>query len=89
MQEAEKSLGKLGKKKTALLQKSDVGNSPVLRTAPWRRQEPAVPVAPPAAVSVPAASVAAAAVPRAAQAEEGLTGNAVTNLLSVLAKGQS
>jgi hypothetical protein len=38
MQEAEKSLRKLGKKKTALLQKSDIGNSPVLRTAPWQRQ---------------------------------------------------
>jgi hypothetical protein len=89
LQEAEKSLRKLGKRKTVLLQQSDVGNSPVLRTAPWRRQEPAVPVAPPASVPVPAAPVAAAAAPRTAQADAGLTGDAVTNLLSVLAKGQS
>jgi hypothetical protein len=37
LQEAEKSLRKLGKKKTTLLHQNDVGNSPVLR-APWRRQ---------------------------------------------------
>jgi hypothetical protein len=34
LQEAEKSLRKLGKRKTVLLQQNDVGNSPVLRTAP-------------------------------------------------------
>jgi hypothetical protein len=89
LQEAEKSLRKLGKKKTVLLQQNDVGNSPVLRTAPRRRQEPAVPVAPPAAVPVPAAPASAAAAPSAARADGGLTGDAVANLLSVLAKGQS
>jgi hypothetical protein len=50
LQEAEKSLRKLGKKKTVLLQKNDIGSSPALRMAPWRRQEPAGPVAPPATV---------------------------------------
>jgi hypothetical protein len=40
LQEAEKSLRKLGKKKTALLQ-SDVGNSPTFKAPPWWRQAPA------------------------------------------------
>jgi hypothetical protein len=78
LQEAEKSLRKLGKKKTELLQ-NDVGNSPVFRAPPWRRQAPAAPAAP----------VAAAAAPSTVQADAGLTGDAVANLLSVLAKGQS
>jgi hypothetical protein len=89
LQEAEKSLRKLGKKKTTLLQ-NDVGNSPVFRAPPWRRQEPAVTAAPPAAAQEPAAPAAAAAVaPGAVQADARLTGDAVANLLSVLAKGQS
>jgi hypothetical protein len=37
LQEAEKSLRKLGKKKTELSQ-SDVGNSPTFRAPPWRRR---------------------------------------------------
>jgi hypothetical protein len=90
LQEAEKSIRKLGKKKTTLLHQNDVGNSPVFKAPPWRRQEPAVPAAPPAAAQVPAApAVVAAAAPRTAPADTGMTGDAVANLLSVLAKGQS
>jgi hypothetical protein len=90
LQEAEKSLRKLGKKKTTLLHQNDVGNSPVFKEPPWRRQEPAVPAAPPAAAQVPAAPAAAVpAAPSAVRADTGLTGDAVANLLSVLAKGQS
>jgi hypothetical protein len=81
LQEAEKSLRKLGKKTTTLLHQNDVGNSPVFRAPPWRRQEPAVLAAPAAAAQVPAAP--------AVVADGGLTGDAVANLLSVLAKGQS
>jgi hypothetical protein len=89
LQEAEKSLRKLGKKKTELLQ-NDVGNSPVFRAPPWRRQAAAGPAAPPAAAQVPAVPAAvAAAAPSTVQADAGLTGDAVANLLSVLAKGQS
>jgi hypothetical protein len=60
LQEAEKSLRKLGKKKKTLLH-NYVGNSPVFRSPPWRRQEPAVPAAPLAAAQVPVAPAAAAA----------------------------
>jgi hypothetical protein len=87
LQEAEKSLRKLGKKKTELSQ-SDVGNSPIFRVPPWRRQAPAAPAAPPAVAQV-LAPPAAAAVPSTVQTDSGLTGDAVANLLSVLAKGQS
>jgi hypothetical protein len=85
LQEAEKSLRKLGKKKTELLQ-SDVGNSPTFRALPWRRQAAAASAAPPAVAQVPAP---AAAAPSTVQTDSGLTGDAVANLLSVLAKGQS
>jgi hypothetical protein len=81
LQEAEKSLRKLGKKKTELLQ-SDLGNSPTFKVPPWRRQAAAAPAAPPAAAQVPAP-------PAAVQTDSGLTGDAVASLLSVLAKGQS
>jgi hypothetical protein len=87
LQEAEKSLRKLGKKKTELLQ-SDVGKSLTFKAPPWRRQAPAAPAAPTAAVQVPAPAAAAAA-PSTVQTDSGLTGDAVANLLSVLAKGQS
>jgi hypothetical protein len=89
LQEAEKSLRKLGKKKTVLLKRNDNGSSPILKAAPWRRQEPGVPVAPPASAPAPTLSSSAAAVSGSEQAGEKLTGDAVSNLLSVLAKGQS
>jgi hypothetical protein len=85
LQAAEKSLRKLGKKKTELLQ-TNVGNSPTFKVPPWRRRVPAVPVA--AQVPAPAAAAAAAA-PSTVQTDSVLTGDAVANLLSMLAKGQS
>jgi hypothetical protein len=86
LQAAERSLRKLGKKKTELLQ-TDVGSSPTFKVPPWRLQAPEVPAAAPAVVQVPAPVVAA--VPSTAQTDSALTGDAVANLLSVLAKGQS
>jgi hypothetical protein len=81
---AERSLRKLGKKKTELLQ-SDVGSSPTFKEPPWRRRPPEFPAPAVAQVPVPVA----AAVPSTVQTGSALTADAVANLLSVLAKGQS
>jgi hypothetical protein len=86
LQAAERSLRKLGKKKTELLQ-TDVGNSPTFKVPLWRRPPPVVPAVAPAVVQAPAPVAAAA--PSAVQTGSALTDDAVANLLSVLAKGQS
>jgi hypothetical protein len=84
LQAAERSLRKLGKKKTELLQ-TDVGSNPTFKVPPWRRRAPSAP----AVAQVPAPAAAAAAAPSTVQTDSALTGDAVANLLSVLAKGQS
>jgi hypothetical protein len=56
LQEAEKSLRKLGKKKTELLQ-TDVGNSPTFKVPPWWQQAPVAPAAPPAAATAAPSTV--------------------------------
>jgi hypothetical protein len=85
LQAAEKSLRKLGKKKTELLQ-TNVGSSLTFKVPPWRRR-PVVSVAPPPVGQVP--PPVTAAVPSTVQTDSALTGDAVASLLSILAKGQS